>query len=334
MKRIIMGVAAVAAMAMAQANAMSLADASAKVLDAANDAAAMSDVMKQLAPADQAAFLAKVNAAIASFPGSDAEKGAKYLNAAKAALASADKTSLASVLAEVFATVPLEYLTVINERLAEDTFSRDADPANPITDDEMRQVSLDTMKIIKERNAGNDSESVRDAFAILMFIRASKGTPAELRDQLIETLPTQEARDMAKNDWFPAALGEGRDKSYEPMLAVANDVKMPDMEEIAVIAGMINDPAVPGSMLNDLAAAVNSSGRSGTPFSKIGTTVVTDSMPLDFTDHDLSRIPKTDGTLPAYPGYRRGGGSKGSDTAVDSNKEDGHQNTYKYQTTF
>ena len=57
-------------------------------------------------------------------------------------------------------------------------------------------------------------------------------------------------------------------------------------------------------------------------------------MPLDFTDHDLSRIPRTDGTLPAYPGYRRGGGSKGSDTAVDSNKEDGHQNTYKYQTTF
>ena len=333
MKRIIMGVAAVAAMAMAQANAMSLADASAKVLEAANDAAAMSDVMKQLAPADQAAFLSKVNAAIASFPGNDAEKGAKYL---KAALASADKTSLASVLAEVFATVPLEYLTVINERLAEDTFSRDADPANPITDDEMRQVSLDTMKIIKERNAGNDSESVRDAFAILMFIRASKGTPAELRDQLIETLPTQEARDMAKNDWFPAALGEGRDKSYEPMLAVANDVKMPDMEEINALAGLINDPAVPGSMLNDLSAAVDGTGRSGTPFSKIGTSVVSDSMPLDVTDHDLSRIPKPDGSLPAYPGYRRGGGSKGSDTAVDSNKESegGHQSTYKYQTTF
>ena len=335
MKTIMMGVAAIAAMAAVQARAMSLADASAKVEEVANDASAMVEVVKQLAPEDQTAFLAKVNAAIASFPGTEAEKGAKYLNTAKAALAGADAKNRAAVLAEIFATVPPEFLTVINERLAADTFSRDADPTNPVTDDEMRKIALDTMQVIKSRNAGNDNEGVRDAFAILMFIRASKGSPADLRDALVDTLPTQEARNLAKTEWFPAALGEGREQSYEPMLAVVNDVTFPPLKDD--IFGFGGDSVATGALLASLSSTVGSEGAGSTLSDSI--TVASDSGAATGGSTGgtggMSASPRTlDPNSPIYGGHRRGGGANGSETAKEEGQGQGESGGYPYQTTF
>lgn len=323
MKIVKIGMAAFAAMAVVQAGAMSLADASAKLTEAASNAATMVEVIKQLSPSDQTAFLSKVNATIASFPGSDAEKGVKYLNAAKAALAGAEAKNRTAVLAEIFATVPPEYLTVINERLAEDTFSRDADPTNPVSDDEMKRIALDVMKVVKERCAGADNENVRDAFAALVFIRASKGTPADLRDALIDTLPAQESRNLARKEWFPAALGEGREKSYEPMLAVVNDVKFEPFDD--GILGLANNSVFTGALLADLSASIGDNGNAGTPFSDAGFGTGEIGMPTDMSGNGgMSANPTSiddNPYAPYNPNYRRGGGSKGSETAKDKIQE-------------
>jgi len=333
MKRILMGMAAVAAMAVAQAHAMSLADASGKVDEAINNPAAMTDIVKQLAPADQTAFLAKANAAIGNLPGSPEEKAAKYLDANKAAIKGSSKENRAAMLAETFATVPPEALTVINERFAADLCDRNADPAKPISDDAMKALAVDTMQKIQARNEGNDNASVRDAFAALMFIRASKGTPEDLRDALTQGLPTQEARDLAKDEWFPAALGEGREQSYEPMLAAADAGKMPAMDDVYKLS--LADNTVPtGVLLSDLSSTVDSKGNATATYSSMFLDNSKYALPANMSQSGLNTVPRTlDTSKTWYSGYRRGGGFKGSASAASSGDSGGESRPYPYQTT-
>jgi len=335
MKRILMGMAAAAVMAVTQAHAMSLADASGKVDEAINNPAVMTDIVKQLSPADQTAFLAKANAAIGNLPGSPEEKAAKYLDANKAAMKGTSKENRAAMLAETFATVPPEALTVINERFASDLCDRNADPANPISDDAMKALAVETMQKIQARNEGNDNASVRDAFAALMFIRASNGTPADLRDTLIQGLPTQEARDLARDEWFPAALGEGREKSYEPMLAAADASKMPALDEVYKLS-LSDDRAMSMSVLSDLAATVDGKGYATTTYSGMFLDDNRYALPAGMTQSGISNAPRTlDPANSWYGGYRRGGGSKGSNGAEGGSSSGGGGESipYPYQTT-
>ena len=114
MKKLLMvATMAMASMLFAQDKTMSSADARGKIGDIISDPASMTSVMKQLAAADQASFLADVNAAIAKMPGSPEEKTSKYLDVNTAALKGAQKGNLATLVAEVFATVPPESLTAL-----------------------------------------------------------------------------------------------------------------------------------------------------------------------------------------------------------------------------
>lgn len=296
MKKILMiGIAAVATALMAQGKPMSLADASGKVDAAANDPAQMTSIMKQLSPDDQVAFLAKVNAAIDSFPGSPAEKAAIYLKANEAAMVSR-KGNLQKLLAETYATVPLEALTVINERFASDLFNR---TAGSESDESFKAKALDTMKKIQARNAGSADAGVRDTFAALMFIRSSGGTPADLRDALVDNLPDAKTRELAKNEWIPPALGEGQAKTYDPMLgAGGSDAEAPDMDIVLRIAG----PQSMTALLADL-----ETGALAMPMTQAGFDTRRDP-----TDNGLNRIPRTDNKdLPWYGGKKRGKGEGG-----------------------
>ncbi len=196
------------------AQALSLADASAKIGDAIANPAVMTSTVKQLSASDQVAFLARVNAAIDALPGSPAEKAANYVKANSAALKGAAKGNLAALLAEVFATVPPEVLTVINERFAADLFNRAANPARPISDEQMATLALKTMEKIQSRTAGVDNAAVRNTFAVLMFLRASGGTPANLKSQLLAQYKDSAARDLAEKD-----LNDAQGKT--PMTATA-----------------------------------------------------------------------------------------------------------------
>ena len=187
-KLMVIGVAALVTMAMAQDKTISYADASVQIAEAAESADTMASVMKQLSAADQVKFLSKVNAAIAKQPGSPTENAAKFLAVNSAALKSAKKDNLTALLAETFATVPPEALTVINERFAADLFNRSADPSKPLSDAQFEKVATDTMKAIQARDASADNAGVRDTFAALMFLRASNGTPADLADKLVANM--------------------------------------------------------------------------------------------------------------------------------------------------
>ena len=327
-KKILTGIAVAAASIAFEAAAMSLADASGKIAEAVGNPSLIADTVKQLSPSDQTAFLAKVNAAIDALPGSAEEKAAKYVDANKAALKAVSKENLAAMLAETFATVPPEALTVLNERFAADLFNRAADPANPVSDATMKQLAVDTMKTIQARNEGNNNAGVRDTFAILMFLRASNGTPADLRDTLVAGLPDAESRELAKTDWIPSAMGDGREKSYEPILAASDAGKMPDFAEAYGLMVTLN-PVFSGALLADLASSVDASGRAGTVFTDATRLdPVEYALPFDTTDVGLNARPATlNPDAPFYSGYRRGSGTKGSNNAS------GESDTYPGQTT-
>lgn len=307
MKKIAIMVAALASTALSGAWALSLADAAAGIGDAINNPSAITEAVKQLSSSDKTAYLAKVNEAIAKLPGSEDEKAAKYLEANTAAMKAmkgAAKEETLAMLAEVYATVPPEALTLVNESFASTLFSRSA---GNVSDEAMKNIALEAMDVIKARNAGNDNESVRDGFAILMFIRASGGSPADLRQALTDTLPSQEAREVAATEWFPAALGEGREKSYEPMLAVANVVKYHETNDLLALAG---DNIFNGSLLADLASANG-------VFSDIYADDRHGANPYSTVEKGLYNVPRTlNPDARNNPSYRRGGGSKGSN-AVD-----------------
>jgi len=251
MKKLLMVVTmALASVLVAQDKTMSSADARGKIGDIISDPASMTSVMKQLAAADQASFLADVNAAIAKMPGSPEEKTSKYLAVNTAALKGAQKGNLTTLVAEVYATVPPEALTVINESFASGMFNRKADPSKTYTDDQYVEISTNLLAKIQERNATADNAGVRNTFAVLMLIRGSNGSPADLRDTLVGSLTDAETRSLAQNEWISPALGQGQEKSYDSMLGAADAGKQPDLDMVLIFPFSSSADA----LLSDLAS--------------------------------------------------------------------------------
>lgn len=262
MKRLMVAMIALTALG-ALAQQMSLSEARAKIGDAIENASVMTSTIKQLSAADQRQFLADVNDAISKMPGSADTKSAAFLSANRAALMAAQKGSLSDMLAEVFATASLESLTVINESLASDLFNRAADPSVKYSDEQFEKLSKDAVAKIAERNSKADDGVVRTGFAILMFVRASNGSPVNLVDTLSAYLP-EDVRETARKDWFPTALAVGEDKSYESMLGTTDAGTLPN-ERIVLRITEAMDHEV---LLVDLAAGNvdNTASLMGAPF--------------------------------------------------------------------
>ena len=220
---------------------ISLADARGKIDKAIESPAVMGELMKRLSAGDQVKFLADVNKAIGDMPASIEEKTAKFLNLNHVALKSAQAGNTTALLAEVFATVSPEALTVISERFAADLVNRAANPNVTYTDEQYAKISAEVLKAINERTEETDNGSTRSVFAILMFLRGSNETGdalEKLQEQLIGTLKHDDAKELAKEEWIPAALGkDGREQGYEPLLASADAGRRPDFDQVFLIAG-------------------------------------------------------------------------------------------------
>ena len=231
---------------------ISLADARGKIDKAIASPAVMGELMKRLSAEDQVKFLADVNKAISDMPASIEEKTAIFLNINHVALKSAQEGNATALLAEMFATVPPEALTVINERFATDLVNRAANPHITYTDEQYAKLAVEIMQKINDRTEKTDNGSTRSAFAILMFLRGSNETGdalEKLQEQLIGTLKHDDAKSLARDEWIPAALGkDGREKNYEPLLASADAGRRPDYNQVLVIAG----PQYLDSILLDL----------------------------------------------------------------------------------
>ena len=313
MKKMLMVVTmAVASALVAQDKPMSSADARGKIGDIISNPSTMTSVMKQLAAEDQAAFLADVNAAISKMPGSPDEKTSKFLEVNSAALKGAQKGNLTALVAEVFATVPPESLTAVNESFASVMFNRAADPSKTYTDDEYKKTSLALLEKVQERNATADNAGVRNTFAILMLIRASNGTPADLRDTLVGALKDEDTRNLAQNEWISPALGQGQEKSYDPMLGAADAGSQPNLDMMLVVSLKASGAALVADLASECSITDPSSSITAllTPaFADPNTMDVVDGVnPL--SGESVSRLPRTTEDTKYNPGNK--GANRGS----------------------
>ena len=230
--------------------ALSLAEARGKIGEAVVNPSVMTSLVKQLSAADQKSFLADCNEAVSKMPGSAESKAATYLAVNRAALKGAAKGNLSDMLAEVFATVPPESLTVVNERFAADLFNRAANPSETFTDERFVNIAKSVMTSVTNRMVKTDGAAVRETFAILMLVRASNGTPADLASTLAAYLP-EDARKSAVGEWIPEAMSERR--NYDPMLGVVADGGvLPNSAVVLQIAG----PQKLEMMLSDLNSGI------------------------------------------------------------------------------
>lgn len=294
---------------------LSKAEWQAKVGDCASDPSAMKATIAQIPAAEQAEFLGKVNEAISKKSGSDESKAADFYVANKAAMAGA--TEKRAVLAEVYATVPVEYLTVINERFATELFSRNANPDKPISDKAFEDLIMKVLAVVNARTESVENSDVRQVFAILMFLRASGGSPAGLADMLIAQMTDAKARESAPG-WIAEAMAAngGESSSYDNMLAAANAGEEPDQ---AVVLQMAGASMVVESLLADLQAP-GAQSASGSPSgfgagafttgSIAGAAVPSD----DAIDIGLTRVPR--GAIGSADGV--GGNSDGTNAGSEN----------------
>ena len=231
-KRIVVAAAALAAGALF-AEGLTLVAAREKIVESISSPAVMTATVSQLSADDQRQFLADVNAAIGNMPGSQEELAASYLNVCRAALKGAQKGNLATMIAEVFATVPVEYLPVISESLGSDMLNRAANPSTTYTDDEFLDIATNVMSKVNSRVEAEDNAGVRSGFAALAFIRGSNGGSEAIVSAMTAALPAS-VQDVAAKEWFPAALAQGEAKSYDPMLVAASAETLPDLDHILV----------------------------------------------------------------------------------------------------
>lgn len=269
MKKILMmGIAAIAAMAMTDARALSLTDAGAKVPEAAEKPATMAEVMNQLSEADQLKFLATVNEAIAKMPISEDEKVARYVEANTAAVkAAANRTAM---LAEIFATASPAALAVINEKFAPAIF----DPSKQLSAEEKKTAAEAIMKVIESRTAESEVKDAekRNAAAVLMFTRADAG----LKDALL----ANEANGEQMSKWIDASVKGG---SYKWLVGSGEAVNK------AVASVMQTAPdALSGMVLADMAAVGTDA-----PFSDAVMDANQYALPPPMNDYGLNRIPRT-----------------------------------------
>ncbi len=300
----VMMAGAVALCAMVVAAEMPRSEWQAKVGDCAQNPELLKQTIGQLSSADQLLFVSEVNKAISKMPGSDDVKGARFYAANRAAVTGSINGNRGPVLAEVFATVPPEFLTVINERFASELFNRNANPSRTFTDEEFTNLSTNTMNVIIKRCGETQEPSVRSMFAVLMFVRASNGTPEGLANTLIDMFPNEKDREVAKNEWYKPAMGIDQVKSYDPMLGSAGAGEEPDHHVVLRLTGIQSGV----ELLSDLqfiedAPKVSSSGVGrGIFVNDIGLTTMPDT--------GVNRIPRPAISNPDSPYYSKKRGDK------------------------
>ena len=200
----------------------SLASARAKITQVIEQPGQMTEVMRHLTASNQVAFLSEVITAVSKMPGDNADRTAKLVEVVNAALAGAQKGNALALIAEVFATVPPSSLPAVNESLASGLMNRAADRRITYTDRQYIEISRRVMEKVNERVANEDNSGVRSGFAALMLIRGSNSESPEIVSAVIDAMP-ESVRNDAKTDWFPAALGQNGEKTYDPMLAVVDN---------------------------------------------------------------------------------------------------------------
>ena len=180
---------------------------------------AFSDAFSELAGGDQAEFIATVNRSLADRSEPLDEHRIKTLyRINRDAVRGAPATDRKTVLAEVFATLPIACMPLLVERFSKELFSRKAAGFKENDDSFVEFASAALMRISLRCRTADDFPGTRTAYAVIMFLKASEGRPASLREDFMMYIHSGTHR-IAREEWIPAALGDnGQQPTLAPMI--------------------------------------------------------------------------------------------------------------------
>ncbi len=143
-----------------------------------------------------------------------------------------------------------------------------------------------------------------------MLIRASNGTPADLRDTLVNDLKNEETRNLAQNEWISPALGQGQEKTYDPMLGAADAGNQPDLSMVLIVPFRSAGDALSADLASECSLSDASSSVTAllSPvFDNANAMDIADGVDPLSSSASLSRLPRTmDPTAKYNPAYERG----------------------------
>ena len=190
---------------------------------------ALASALAGLAGEDQVDFVATVNRSLAKDgkPFDDRRMQTLY-RVNRDAVRGVTGAERKAVLAEVFATVPRVCLPMIADRFAADLFSRKAGGFGDRGDSFVEFASAALMRISLRCRTADDYPGTRSAFAVIMFLKASEGEPADLRESFMMYIHPGTHR-IAREEWIPAALGDdGKPPTYAPIIKAGIRGEEPD----------------------------------------------------------------------------------------------------------
>ena len=154
-----------------------------------------------------------------------------------------------------------------------------------------------------------------------MLIRASNGSPADLRDTLVGELRNEETKTLAQNEWISPALGQGQEKTYDPMLGASDAGSQPNLDMVLAVPFKSAGDA----LLADLASTCSLNDPSASITALMGA-AFNDPNAMDIADGvdplssaALSRLPRT---MDPSEKYNPGNNQRGRMTIVPVEESD------------
>ena len=266
----------------------------------AEEKGSLGTAFQDLQKDDQVEFVRAVNDSMRNYKASTPEKRLQTIYAVnRDAVRAAPAKEKKAVIAEVFATAPMDALPTITDRFASELFSRKAAGFSD-KDDSFTEFAAATLMRVRTRMrflATRELPAARMTFAVIMVLKASEGNPADLRESVLFYIPTG-SHELARKVWIPAALGEdGNSPSYQPILAAGEKG-----EEPAHVAELQIAP------IQELNRLVGSELRVGDAKDVKGPTPAYNGNGLGTGENmgaGLGRVPRAASSDPDSPWYRR-----------------------------
>ena len=182
------------------------------------DESVLKEPFNQVADDEKVEFVTRAMKAVSRMPVEPEKKSAAFVNTAVNCIQAAKGDIRHSVIAEVFATVPVPFLPVVTEELAK----RFNQKFNKLSDEAYEEIATSVVALAVKRNERTDDPAVRNTFVALAFLRGTDNT--ELESKLLALMPDDRTKRLVAG-WLPAALNG----DYEALLAAA------DVEAIEII---------------------------------------------------------------------------------------------------
>lgn len=197
-----------------------------KVGESAQDLEVLKATLRQISPDERPDFAQKTLRAITRMPLGPQAKSERYVGSAILCLSQVREDNAYSVVAHAVALALVPHLPALVEEMSKRLDLKDN---KGVTEEQYRAIAAKGVQVCFARNAYVEDTTLRNTFAILLFMRAAPDLPG-LQDTLLAQLPDDASRKLAA-EW----LAKASDGEYDEILAAADAAAKPPAPAINLV---------------------------------------------------------------------------------------------------